>query len=337
MKKTIAIGLAAWTIAAATADPVVRLGAAPSCEVTGVSRVVAIGDVHGAADRLADILKAARLVDDAGHWSGGSAHLVQLGDVVDRGPDSRAAMDLLRRLEGEAERAGGAVHALLGNHEIARMLGDLRFATPGEYAAFTTPESDALRERFIQFAKPDVRDALSKELVPGSLELRSAFDGPGAYGEWLRRHDAVVKIDGVVFVHGGISPAIAAMACDEINARVRADLTVDFEKTRSAPLVSLAAREDGPFWYRGLAQLADADTATLEGILSAQHARAVVIAHTVTSNGRIQMRFGGRLFQTDTGMQPAYVQGGRASALEFAGAKVSAIYVDRRDQLIDSF
>ena len=127
------------------------------------------------------------------------------------------------------------------------------------------------------------------------------------------------------------------MPCDDINERVRAELTDDFEKTRAAPLVSLAAREDGPFWYRGLAQLAATDGATLDSILSAQHARAMVIAHTVTPDGRIRMRFEGRLFQTDTGMQPAYVQGGRASALEFAGGKVSAIYVDRRDQLLDSF
>ena len=51
---------------------------------------------------------------------------------MDRGPDSRKALDLLERLQDEAQRSGGAVHALLGNHEIMRMLGDLRYVTPGE-------------------------------------------------------------------------------------------------------------------------------------------------------------------------------------------------------------
>jgi hypothetical protein len=35
----------------------------------------------------------------------------------------------------------------------------------------------------------------------------------------------------------------------------------------------------------------------------------------------------------DTGMQPAYAQGGRASALEMVGTSITAIYDDRRDQL----
>src|SRR5437868_14968913 len=92
-----------------------RLAAASSCNIDGVERTIAVGDVHGAADRFVEILKATGLVDDKLHWSGGRAHLVQTGDVVDRGADSRRALDLLRQLEGEASRAGGAVHALIGN------------------------------------------------------------------------------------------------------------------------------------------------------------------------------------------------------------------------------
>jgi hypothetical protein len=334
----ISIAVAAAFFAAVAASPRRASAAtAPRCEISGVSRVVAIGDVHGAIDRFTEILKAVNLVDAGGHWAGGTAHLVQLGDVVDRGPDSRAALDLLRRLEGEAERAGGGVHALLGNHEVARMLGDLRFATPGEYAAFTDSDSESVRLQFVRSSKPELRDQLIKETPRGMVEMRAAFGRRGPYGEWLRKKDAVVKINGVLFVHGGISPAVAAMPCDRINATVRTELTDDLDKTRAAPLESLAARPDGPFWYRGLAQMADTDAATVETVLSKQNVRAIVIAHSVTSDGRISVRFGGKLFQIDTGMQPAYVQGGRPSALEFADGKVSAVYLDRRDQLLDSF
>src|SRR5436190_15794143 len=109
--------------------------AAPSCQLTGVDRVVAVGDVHGAYDRYVEILRTTGLLDDRLRWTGGRAHLVQLGDVVDRGPDSLKALDLLERLEKDASRAGGAVHALLGNHEVMRIVGDVRFATAGEYEA----------------------------------------------------------------------------------------------------------------------------------------------------------------------------------------------------------
>ena len=51
----------------------------------------------------------------------------------------------------------------------------------------------------------------------------------------------------------------------------------------------------------------------------------------MTTTGRITTRFDGRVIQIDTGMQPAYVQGGRASALEIARGEATAIYVDRRD------
>lgn len=321
--------------AAVVTSPTGHVVAAARCDITNVSRVVAVGDVHGAVERFTEILKAAELVDDRGRWSGGTAHLVQLGDVVDRGPDARAALDLLRRLEGEAERAGGGVHALLGNHEVARMLGDMRFAVPGEYAAFASQDSELLRQRYIQTTNAEIRDQVLKETPLGLVELRAAFGRQGQYGEWLRKHDAMVKINGVLFVHGGISPAVAGLACDDINATVRKDLSDNIEKTRSAPLASLSAREDGPFWYRGLAQTAEA--AQVDDVLARQHVRAVVIAHTVTSDGRIKVRFDGKLFQIDTGMQPAYAQGGRASALEFAGGKVTAIYVDRRDVLLEHF
>jgi hypothetical protein len=118
-----------------------------------------------------------------------------------------------------------------------------------------------------------------------------------------------------------------------MNDGVRREMTDDFEKTAGDPLASLAASPDGPFWYRGLA---DADAAAVDDVLSGQQARAIVVAHTVTPNGRIRTRFGGKVVQIDTGMQPAYVTGGRASALQIAGGVMTAIYVDRRDVLEQS-
>jgi len=308
-----------------------RLAAAgSSCNIEGVERTVAIGDVHGAADRFVEILKATGLIDDKLHWSGGHAHLVQTGDVVDRGADSRRALDLLRQLEGEASRAGGAVHALIGNHEVMRMLGDLRYVAPGEYAAFQTNRSEEIRQKFVQQSPPDQRDKVLKETPLGLVEMRVAFGRDGEYGKWLRTHDAVARINGVLFLHGGISPAVAAQSCDQINATVRRDLTSDLDQTRAAPLASLTAREDGPLWYRGLTQIAETD---VDDILAKQQARAIVIGHSVTSTGRVVPRFGGKVVMIDTGMQPAYVPTGHASAVEFANGTVTAIYTDLRETI----
>jgi hypothetical protein len=306
---------------------------ASDCEIQGAARIVAVGDVHGAYDNFVKILRAAGVIDEKQRWSGGRTHLVQLGDVVDRGPDSRKALDLLRRLEKEAQRAKGAVHALLGNHEVMWMLGDLRYVSPGEYAAFTTRDSEAVRERLLERAKPEARDELRKQTPLGYVELSLAFAPDGEYGKWLRTHHAVIKIDGILFLHGGISPAVAGMPCAEINASVGREVTEDLQQTRSAPLKSLAGREDGPLWYRGLAQEPDAWEPQVEQILQAQGARAIVIAHTPAPEGRIRSRFGGRVFQIDTGMLTSYVPDGRASALEIEGGTFKAIYLDGREVL----
>jgi len=335
-RTVIGLGLAGAIAAGGLSAPALpRVTAAtPSCQIDRVERIVAIGDVHGAYDRFVEILRTAGVIDARLRWAGGRAHLVQMGDVVDRGPDSRKALDLLERLQGEARSVGGAVHPLLGNHEVMRMLGDLRYVVPAEYEAFVTSRSDRARNDFVNEAQPPLREQLLKETPLGFAEMRVAFGRNGHYGEWLRKLDTVVQINGVLFVHGGISPEVAAMPCDAINAAIRRELTEDLEKTRTAPLESLSAGESGPLWYRGLAQEFDAVASSLDEILATQNLRAIVIGHTVTPDGRIRTRFGGKVIQLDTGMQPAYVQGGRASALEIRGGVVTAIYADRRDVLL---
>ena len=122
----------AWLAAVAAAG---QAPAAPNCAVTTTERVVAIGDVHGGYEQFQAILRAAGLIDARRRWTGGRTVFVQTGDLLDRGAASRDVLDLVRRLERDAARAGGRVHALLGNHEVMRLLGDYRYVSEGEYAA----------------------------------------------------------------------------------------------------------------------------------------------------------------------------------------------------------
>ena len=325
---TIAVGMV-------TAPGAPRVEAQASrCEIDGVERIVAVGDVHGAYDRLVEILTTTGVLDAKLRWSGGKTHLVQLGDVVDRGHDSRKALDLLKRLQDEARRAGGAVHLLLGNHEIMRMLGDLRYVTPGEYQAFTSGRSERVRRSFVDEQPKAVQAQLLKDTPLGQIEMRVAFGHDGEYGEWLRKLNVVMKINGILFLHGGLSPALSGMTCDAINTTVQRELTADLDKTRAAPLETLSASEEGPLWYRGLAQEPDEFAPKVDEILTRQNARAIVIGHTLVPEGRIRARFGRKVIQIDTGMQPAYVETGRASALEIQGDTFTAVYGDRRDPIV---
>lgn len=320
------------------------------CDIRTTERVVAVGDVHGAYDRFVGILRAAGLVDARARWSGGRAILVQTGDVLDRGPDSRKVLDLLRRLEREASRAGGRVHALVGNHEVMRMVWDWRDLSAGELAAFRTADSAELRERVYgvvaaqtaQQAREEKRPhdeaafrvQFMKEVPLGYIEMRQAFDPMGDYGRWFREHNTVVKINGILFVHGGINAATAALGCEGINEAVRRDLAVRNPSLEQA-IAMFSSSETGPLWYRGLAEEPEpAFAPEVTGILKTLGARAIVIGHTVTAGFRITARFDGRVIQIDTGMLGGdFYKGGVASALEIRGDVLTAIYEKGRERL----
>ena len=106
------------------------------------SRVVALGEVQGAANSVTTLLQQLELIDEAGRWSGGDAVLVQTGDLIDGGENSRAAMDLFMRLQDEAASAGGQVIVLMGNHEAMNVLGELRDVNYMAYAAFAGADAE---------------------------------------------------------------------------------------------------------------------------------------------------------------------------------------------------
>ena len=211
--------------------------------------LIAIGDVHGDFDDFCLLLKKVGLIDAQHHWTGDNAALVQTGDLIDRGPQGREAMDLLMGLEKEAAKTGGQVVALLGNHEVMNLLGDLRYVTPQNYASFADHQSEKRRSAAYQeyaawyTSHAQLLAALKEPLLPvteeewmlkhpaGFLEYRDAMSPEGKYGKWLRHHAAVAKIEGVIFLHGGISPNVTSMKLDQINSQVQEEIE-EFDKTK---------------------------------------------------------------------------------------------------------
>ncbi len=194
-------------------------------------RIVAVGDVHGAAEEFPLILQRAGLIDPQRKWIGGTAILVQTGDVMDRGTGTRAMLDLLMALEPQARAAGGRVHALMGNHEAMNLLGDTRDATAEIYATFADAGSQSRRERAFAIAqKINKKDTLDKaawlaDHPPGYIEYREALEPNGRYGKWLRSKPVVTEIAGTIFMHGGLKPEVAAATLDEVNRQARRELS----------------------------------------------------------------------------------------------------------------
>lgn len=225
-----------------TACLAIALLLTPSAAPPAPARVVVVPDVHGAYVELVSLLQHAQLIDKSLKWTGGATTLVQLGDVIDRGARSRACLDLLMSLERQARKAGGKVIPLLGNHEVMNVMGDLRYVTPEIYRSFATADSEKKREQaykdYLRFraahdgrshpalppADEATREAWMQEHSLGFVEYRDAFAPRGTYGRWIRTHHTIVEIDGGLFVHAGLDPAIGIGSVRELDDRVTAEL-----------------------------------------------------------------------------------------------------------------
>lgn len=296
----LGLALSACGSAPAPAPPAPPPPAAPATPgpaLGGPARVVAVGDLHGDPEAALDTLRLAGLVDDQGGWAGGAAVLVQTGDTTDRGPSSRAVLELMVRLQQEAPAAGGRVITLLGNHEVMNLQGDWRYVSEADLADF------------------------------GGQQARQAALSPeGELGRWLRDQPAVAQVGETVFVHGGVRPAWAALGVQGLAAAVDAAL-----EGRASPEV---LGDEGPLWYRGYLQAPEPIAcAELGQALTALGARRMVVGHTTQRTGRIAARCGGQLLAIDTGISAHY--GGHRAALELRDGDAWALYADGPQDLPD--
>jgi len=246
-----------------------------------------------------------------------------MGDVLDRGPRAKDIFDLLRRLEPEAAAAGGRVHMLIGNHEALALMGlsfDYRdFVTPEQFTAFVP-------ERVRRRSETEYR----RKFGPGADLLKMWAEAlprnPGAqaayfeflrrsYGRWIASHNAIIRIDDVIFVHGGLNDRYAAWPLERINGTVQDEL-LSFVGGMARP-TRVLFDSLGPLWYRDLAlKPEEVMEKELEAILASTRARALVIAHTPTGGSRTLAevsRFGGKVWMIDTGIWDGVA--GRVAAL----------------------
>jgi len=338
---------------------IAALASAPAAAAPAPQRIIAVGDLHGDYQAWQTIARAAGLIDARGRWAAGKTTLVQLGDITDREPNSLDIIRSLQQLQQQAPRKGGKVIVVLGNHEAMNLLGDNRYTTAGEYAAFADAQSATRRDGVYESNRPRIEaaaratdpkltdDAIRQSWMAahplGWVEHRLAWQPSGALGQWATRNPAVVKIDGTLFVHGGISAEFSKLTLDDLNHRVAAAMSLADDSPKSVLTDPL-----GPLWYRGLVgrdpdaeaertENARAAPATprptideeLTTVLAAYGAKRIVIAHTPILSG-IAITNGGRLARVDTGISRYY--GGPLTWLEIVGDRVIPHSVGRPAQ-----
>ena len=162
----------------------------------------AIGDVHGEDEKLARLHEA--ILEDAGRH-GGDFLIMHLGDLIDRGPDSRGVVARVMALQSACE--GRRVAAIRGNHE-ALML-----------HAYDKAESIGLVHWAVNGGD---------ETIQSYIAVNGAFDHwtqsiDREHIAWMRALPSIWRDEErrIVFVHGGIDPATFPACKDEVRLWTR--------------------------------------------------------------------------------------------------------------------
>lgn len=214
-------------------------------------RVIAIGEVQCAANTVTSLLRGLGLIDEQNHWSGGDTILVQTGDLMDGGENLRSTLDLFMRIQEEASAAGGRVIALLGNHEVMNIIGELGSVNYMTYAQFADANSESRQRQafqdYVAWRQRRAKDLEGPEFIaeanletewmaahpPGWVEYVESMRPDGVYGAWLRTLPVAIEIDDVLYVHGGISPEMKGTDIEEMNQQAVEEISY-FDNVREA-------------------------------------------------------------------------------------------------------
>ena len=316
------------------------------CEWSGIDNIVAVGDIHGDYENLVFILQKNGLIDENNHWIGGKTHLVQMGDIMDRGLNARKVFDLLIGLEKEASLSGGMVHVLLGNHEESNLTGNA-FDYPGyvkveQFLSFLP--DDYRRDQEYSFLKAegnnvvritdpshplseDLREFWSKKMKDPSAQNKYFTHFNRLYGNWLLTKNTIIRINDIVFVHGGVSERLSSWTLPKLNATVRKEIKIirrGYFDPGSLPRFrpEIAYRDDGLYWHREyVLNGEEALKEDLTRVLANLGVSVMVVGHTTLKKDSMTIedvrRFDGRLYAIDTGIGKTY------------GSRIYALLYDR--------
>jgi hypothetical protein len=139
------------------------------------------------------------------------------------------------KLEIEALKDGGRVHVILGNHDVMNLARDLRYVKERNYADYVGVEQPADRRSAWEGFKDahigqgskesQIRSAFDDRYPPGYFGRLQAFSSRGVYGSWLAQKPAVIKINDVLFVHGGLTPEVAELGLEGINQHIQQSIS----------------------------------------------------------------------------------------------------------------
>jgi hypothetical protein len=240
-----------------------------------IDSISVISDLHGEYDSYLRLLKAVGIIDENLNWKYGKGHLVILGDTFDRGSKVTEIFWHLFGLEKQAEKAGGMVHVMLGNHELLVIGKDLTY----------------------------INDKYRKVELISQIKYHDLYSANSVLGKWLRGKPIVVTINDILFVHAGISIDMVErrLKIEQINRGFSRMLAGKETQSDSEYEQLIFLNDDfGPVWYRGYFTELDFNENKTDSILNFYNKKHIVVGHTHCDG--INPIFKNKIFGIDAGI-----------------------------------
>jgi len=211
------------------------------------NHIIVIGDIHGDYELVLKILKFSKVIDDDLNWIGGDIIIVQLGDQIDSlRPSKKNNINLeandikilkfFNELNKKAEKSGGKVISLLGNHEIMNVLGDFRYVS----------------KKDIDYFK-NYKDLKTGKVFKNGIDGRKyAFSIGNEYANLLActRYSAII-IGEFLFIHSAVLENFAKQfSIHKINTIVRKWLLNELKIQSEIADLNKIISNDSIFWNR---------------------------------------------------------------------------------------
>jgi len=245
-----------------------------------IKKIAALSDIHGQYDLAIELLKNNKIIDEELNWSFDKGHLVITGDIFDRGDKVNELLWLIYKLENQAKNKGGRLHYLLGNHEYMILQKDLRYLT----------------DKYI----------LSSKLL--EIDYDKLYGNNTILGRWLRSKPAIIKINNIVFTHGGVSEKFLekyGVDLDSINSMMRKNNVYTKEQLKSTDYYDLYYGRNSLIWYRGYFEKYfesfEAHLTDIDEVLKLLNAKTIIVGHTTQE--KIVSLFNNKIFGVDSGIK----------------------------------
>jgi hypothetical protein len=283
-----------------------------SSTLPATKRIIVIGDIHGDMSMLIKCLIVAKLIkkNNIHKWTGKDTIVVQVGDQIDScryngidkcndpntyTPENDFPNDVnilyyMTRLHNEAQKSGGAIYSIMGNHEFMNVAGDMSYVSHMNIASFnnyTTPNG---------------------QTFDNALTARKHAFAPGnEIANFLACTRRIALIIGSnLFVHAGVVPYIAQKyKIDDMNKILILYLfnEINNPKTFNDLFISSTL---SPLWTRVFGMRIDNCIELLQPLQDIYNVNRIFVGHTPQIESGITSQCQNKVWLTDAGMSNAF-------------------------------